>query len=678
MRRMIPLIVAAVTFTAVFAVGTRVRPAHADAGVPAFVVGDVGMTEGNAGKASIAVTVDLSIPSATTVTVRYVVGGGTAGAGSDYVAASGKLTFLPGVASKKVVVKVIGDTVPEPDESVKVTLSSPVGATIADGIGEVEIRDDDGAADAVGVSIGSATILEANAGVHYVYLPLTLATPATATIKVYVYMDCTDAILGSDYSAPKTRTITFLAGERSKSLQFKVLADTTPEQIEQLIEHITVKVGAVIAAVPEGALTIVDNDGGFGSEPVGSIERVSVTSDGSEARFFDSLTCGYVAGSKPADVSTDGRYVLFWSDAYNLVSHDTNGELDLFVRDRLTGTTERVDVASDGRQASLGNGDGAISGDGRYVMFSSDSPNLVPPALAGTHPFFVRDRVADTTALVSILPDGTPTGASTMMALSRDGRHVAFAAGISQNTQRLYVRDLDTATTVDVAPIQQWADPSLSADGRFVAFVSADSTLVPGDTNNYPDLFVRDLITGSTERVNVTNGGTQEAPNPWWSTLNPTTAQLTPDGRYVVFTSYSSTLKQQNADVFVRDRLLHTTERVSTGIAAPVDKPSCFAQYGHISDDGQFVTFAQRCESTDGLWSATDLIGGYIHDRSNNATVRVDQLPDGTLSDADALHEDMRLTISGDGRYVVFSSNATNLVADDTNDMVDTFVKRVN
>jgi Tol biopolymer transport system component len=154
--------------------------------------------------------------------------------------------------------------------------------------------------------------------------------------------------------------------------------------------------------------------------------------------------------------------------------------------------------------------------------------------------------------------------------------------------------------------------------------------------------------------------------------------QITPDGRYVVFTSYSSTLKTQDADVFVRDRLLHTTERVSTGITAPADKPLCFAQYGHISDNGQLVAFGERCESSDGASRHDDLVGTYLHDRTNNATIRVDQLPDGTLSDADALHEDpYHLAISGDGRYVAFSSEATNFVANDTNDMADAFVKRV-
>ena len=147
------------------------------------------------------------------------------------------------------------------------------------------------------------------------------------------------------------------------------------------------------------------------------------------------------AQSAVASISADGRYVAFISDASNLVPGDTNGVTDIFVYDRQTGTIERVSVAADGTQGNGGSCQPSISADGRYVAFSSYASNLVPGDTNGISDVFVYDRQTDTIERVSVAADGTQGNS------------------------------------------YSWQPASISADGRYVAFSSFASNLVPGDTN---------------------------------------------------------------------------------------------------------------------------------------------------------------------------------------------------
>src|SRR5262249_29212400 len=159
----------------------------------------------------------------------------------------------------------------------------------------------------------------------------------------------------------------------------------------------------------------------------------------------------------------DGRYVAFESLATNLVSGDTNGVEDVFVRDLQSGTTERVSVSSSGVQGSSDSGrvdSLSISGDGRYGAFASIARNLVTSDTNSLNDVFVRDRQAGTTERVSV--------------------NSAEAQGNSQSI-----------------------DPSMSGDGRYVAFTSTSSNMIAGDTNGFPDAFVRDRQAGTTERISV-------------------------------------------------------------------------------------------------------------------------------------------------------------------------------
>ena len=300
-------------------------------------------------------------------------------------------------------------------------------------------------------------------------------------------------------------------------------------------------------------------------------------------------------------ISGDGRYVAFQSDASNLVAGDTNtcpwfytggGSTDpgtcpdIFVHDRDTDgdrifdefaaiATERVSVSSTGEQ-----GDGpsywrpAISADGRYVAFTSQANNLAPddtPAQWPEHDgdVFVHDRQTGTTTLVSfrvqggqcLVPDSYPT-------ITPDGRYVSFDSDCRcganpadywpADSILVYDRETGASTCASVP------DPStgelhsnemskqsdISADGRYVAFVSWGSNLVPGDTNSQTDVFVHDLQTGRTSRVSVNSAGNQ-------ANSEQEKPAISADGRYVAFSSYAPNLMpgdtNNTGDVFVHD-----------------------------------------------------------------------------------------------------------------------------
>jgi archaellum component FlaF (FlaF/FlaG flagellin family) len=196
--------------------------------------------------------------------------------------------------------------------------------------------------------------------------------------------------------------------------------------------------------------------------------------------------------------------VTFASDASNLVPGDTNNHDDVFVRDLGLGTTQRVSVATNGTQANSDSGNPAISADGRYVTFQSYASNLVPGDTNHRTDVFVRDLRSGTTRLVSVASNGSQGNEfSGDPAISADGRYVAFDSQasnppVSDTSGAVFVRDLRSGTTRLVSVVTNGSQdsggsPAISADGRYVAFESIASNLMPGDTNHNADVFVRDL-----------------------------------------------------------------------------------------------------------------------------------------------------------------------------------------
>ncbi|MFN8545343.1 MAG: hypothetical protein U0807_14200 [Candidatus Binatia bacterium] len=283
----------------------------------------------------------------------------------------------------------------------------------------------------------------------------------------------------------------------------------------------------------------------------GAVERASVASDGGGANH------GVEVRARSLALSADGTQVVFASASTTLVPGDGNGAVDVFVRDRAAGRTERVSVAGDGTEA-----DGesfttlsavSISADGRFVAFDSTATNLVPGDQNGERDVFVRDRATGRTVRASVgVRDEEGNAASYGPVLAADGRSVAFASiatnlvpGDTNGTADIFVRDLARGITTRVSVASDGteanghsADPSLSADGRFVAFTSGATVLVPGDTNGIDDVFVYDRLTGTTARVSLAADGRElrgsDVPHP--GAVTPT---LTVDGTATVFLSNS-------------------------------------------------------------------------------------------------------------------------------------------
>jgi extracellular elastinolytic metalloproteinase len=403
-------------------------------------------------------------------------------------------------------------------------------------------------------------------------------------------------------------------------------------------------------------------------------ERVSVNSAGDQSN----------ADSNSASISADGRFVAFASRASDLAVGDTNQSWDVFVRDRETGSTERVSVDSQGAQAASGGKNPAISADGRFVAFSSDSPDLVPGDTNGVTDVFVHDRETGATERVSVDSSGRQGRRfSRAPAISADGRFVAFESaaanlvpGDANRVVDVFVRDRQAGTTERVSldsAGQQGNGLSdacaISADGRIVAFESEASNLVAGDVDGVQDIFVRDRQTGTTETVSYDSTG-----SPAGGFLTPA---LSGDGRDVAFTSnfpaFVSNDTNAAPDVFVRDRATGGIERASVSSSGE-QAASPGASLPGISADGRRVSFASGASNLvpDDTNNAVDV---FVHDRFTGQTERASVDSSGAQAKGNSLQNSARgPAASADGRYTAFSSSARNLVPGDTNTSIDVFV----
>ena len=406
--------------------------------------------------------------------------------------------------------------------------------------------------------------------------------------------------------------------------------------------------------------------------------RVSVASGGAQGTG--------VAGSAsyPA-ISPDGRFVAFASDHSNLVSGDTSGS-DVFVHDRQTAQTTRVSLTNGGAQGSGGTGGGgafepSISADGRYVTFSSLYTNLVTGDTNNRWDIFVRDRQAATTTRVSVATGGAQgtggTFGSVQSEISGDGRYVVFGSDIpnlvvgdTNGVSDIFLHDRDAGQTTRVSlgaggeqTVGESYGPTISADGRFIAYTSLASNIVAGDTNGKRDVFVFDRTTSQTTLVSLTSGNTL-------SNNESFTPSLSYDGRYVAFGSYGSNLvpgdTNNRIDIFVRDRQLNLTVRASVGPAGVEAVGGVNgSQYPAISGDGRFLAFESE---------TTNLVAGDTNNRTDvflrdlvlGETVRIGLGPGG-VEGAGGQFGSYTPAISSTGRFVSFVSQHSNLVAGDTN-----------
>lgn len=318
--------------------------------------------------------------------------------------------------------------------------------------------------------------------------------------------------------------------------------------------------GRFVAFYSPASNLVRDDHNGAGdifvwSRDGGALEIVSVNSAG-RAGNDESLE---------SRISADGRFVAFTSFASNIARNDTNGRPDIFLRDRQAGYTERVSVGSDGREADGYSWQPSVSADGRFVAFYSTAANLVPGDRGSMADVFVRDRQTRQTRRASEAADGTPAnGYSVQPVLSANGRYVAFVSdarnlvpGDSNRVIDVFVKDLETNAVERVSVASGGAqangasfEPSISADGRYVAFESFASNLVAGDTNGRNDVFVHDRTTRTTRRVSLAADGRAANDHNWTPSINA-------DGRFVAFRSDATNLAaidgNRSSDVYVKD-----------------------------------------------------------------------------------------------------------------------------
>ena len=248
----------------------------------------------------------------------------------------------------------------------------------------------------------------------------------------------------------------------------------------------------------------------------GQTSRVSVSSSGAQANDL----------SRSPTISASGRYVAFSSDAHNLVDGDTIYQHSVFLHDRQTGQTSLISVSSSGVQGNGASYNSSITADGRYVAFHSYATNLVPGDTNGVADAFVHDRQTGQTTRVSVSSTGEQGDLNSLSpSISADGRYVAYSSwssnlveGESNDRMDVFVYDRQTGrpSRISVSSGGEPGNgnsemPSISADGRFVAFHSIASNLVEGDTNDKYDEFVHDRQTGQTTRASVSSNGEQRS-----------------------------------------------------------------------------------------------------------------------------------------------------------------------
>jgi Tol biopolymer transport system component len=391
--------------------------------------------------------------------------------------------------------------------------------------------------------------------------------------------------------------------------------------------------------------------------------RVSVSSSGQQ-------------GDRPsytAGISANGRFVAFTSLATNLVPGDTNDRQDAFVYDRSTGQTQRVSVSSGGAQAKPGRdpwgGSAAldISADGRYVLFRSDASNLVHGDTNGKSDAFIRDRKTGKTRRIP--PAGVGIGAG---AFSANGRYAVLSGGNNVYRYDLLRHRLLRLT----ASANGWSDGgSISADGRYVAFTSVASNLVHGDTNKLPDVFVRDIRTDKTTRVSVASSGKQGVGKRYSNGSNA--PAISNDGRYVAFHSDMTNLVRGDTngvfDIFVHDRPTGKTQRVSVSSTGRQPNAESLGSATFSADDRYvaFTSLATNLVADD----HNDITDVFIRDLRKHRTRLVSLGMQGQGDDSSGVG--LGTAFTRDGRHLLFSSWAANLVPGDTNGVADVFVRNL-
>ena len=391
--------------------------------------------------------------------------------------------------------------------------------------------------------------------------------------------------------------------------------------------------------------------------------RVSVSSNSTQASH-DSVS---------RSISANGTKVVFESFSANLVSGDTNGSVDIFVKDLSTGELTLVSSSSSGGQANGHSSDAYISGDGTKVVFSSLADNLVAGDTNNEADIFVKDLSTGELTRVNTSSSGVEANYYTYDArISGDGSKVVFTSQAynlvaGSSGSNVFVKDLNTGVLTRVNTNSSGigdgggsGEANISADGTKVVFTSFGSDLVANDTNNTSDIFVKDLSTGVTTLVSTSSSGSQ-------ANHLSDYANISADGTKVVFLSRADNLVSGDInvgyDLFIKDLTTGEITRINTDSSGSGNFSTSF-DVG-ISADGSKVVFGRA--------GYNGFADAFIKDLTTGQTTSLSTSSTGVQAN----YNSFDANISADGTKVIFSTEATNLVANDTNLAIDVFVKDI-
>lgn len=408
--------------------------------------------------------------------------------------------------------------------------------------------------------------------------------------------------------------------------------------------------------------------------------RVSVSSDGSQGNNH----------SGDPFINGDGRYVLFDSSATNLVANDSNGSADVFLRDILSQTTERVSIANNEIEAQGSSYASGISSDARYALFESSASNLLGAGVDTNNnsDLFMRDRTLETTSRVNLSWNGSQANNRPYDGrMSPDAAYVVFSSMATNLVQDdvngimdIFLRDRNLGLTELVTITDQGAQitrgscrfPSLSNNGRIVAFVCSGTAdeLVSGDTNGKSDIFVRNRLGATTARVSVSSSGEEGDGDSSFPFISG-------DARYVAFQSYATNLvagdTNARADIFVFDRRTNIIRRVS--VNSNGEQANGDSIFPVMTSDGRYVTFYSL--ATNLVPGARKYVGNYnvyVHDTQKGVTSLVNTSSEGEEDNSVYDNEIMAPAISSTASHIAYSSQGSTLVNDDTNSFWDVFL----
>ena len=410
-------------------------------------------------------------------------------------------------------------------------------------------------------------------------------------------------------------------------------------------------------------------------QPALAIERINVSSTGEQADNNNPV--------RFISVNHNGRYTAYSSSATNLVENDTNDSIDVFLHDSETGSTKRISVSSTGEQANNNSymNISSISDDGRFVLFASNASNLVENDTNNARDIFVHDVETAITSLISASSSGeVGKNDSYSATISADGRLVAFLSSASNlasddtnSANDIFLHDRDTAQTsrINLSDTGQQADanssnPLISKDGKHVVYASAASNIVATDTNyarpfppgcshdcgpdeNGQDIFIHEIATKQTEIVNLASGIQLKYTGSY---------RISEDARYVFFDRGYEDGSGADWQLYRKDletgKIVLANKTVSGQVAY-------FSYLSALSPDGRFALF----NSTDENIVEGNISPGehyYIHDFETGVTEIFD------------FSVRYYIDFSGDGSSIAFASDDSNLVANDTNNATDYFI----